>query len=191
MDPLVREFVVEWARNMEWGIRPSLCVDALEINVPSHHIMRLHSLGDVESFSILLGDLGEFCSASLGNNSHDRNFGLILNCPAWLRVASRPEFQGTFERQLVEVVQHEMAHFKYQIKNTRSEILAHCRGIAAMLSLSVPSPSGNLRELIVSDYPELATNPEIQQFILEGCESNWRLIRIWLQIFKTTHFRAT
>jgi len=163
------------------GIRPSRCVDALEINVPSHHTERLYSLGGVESFSLLLGDLGDFCSASLGNNTPDRKFGLILNCPAWLRVASRAEFQWTFDRQLVEVVQHEMAHFKYHEKGPRAEIHAHCRGIAAMLSVNPPPVIENLRE-VIRDYPELANNPEIEEIVLDGAAAKLRLVRMWMHV---------
>lgn len=182
--PLVQEFIIEWARNIHWRICDSRCIDAIGIEVPLDHVERLKASGGVEAFCLLLGDLGELCSASLGSNNHNREFGLIWNCPAWLKLASHDQFQSSFERQVTNVVQHEMAHFKYPTNNHRSETLAHCRGIASLLSLGeVPKSLKELHEIVGQKYPEISNNDEMKTLVLDGDQATWRLIRLWLHVF--------
>jgi hypothetical protein len=181
--PLVGAFIIEWARNIPWGICPSECSNAISINIPSFHLERLARYGGVDSFIIMLGDLANFCCASLGNNDHE--FGLILNCPAWLQLASHQEFQSSFEQQIEMVVQHEMAHFRHQDGSENSEIIAHCRGIASFFSRQDLPTSGNEFILFVRlKFPEITQNHEINSLILEGGEIPWRLVRLWLHLFK-------
>ncbi len=133
---LVSEFILEWARNTTWGVCDSGCSDAIGVNVPSIHLERLAEFGGVEAFSFMLGDRADFCSASLGNNDHNREFGLIVNCPTWIELASHEEFQWSFDRQMHMVIQHEMAHFRYQNGGERSEIHA---------VEELPRPSGAIK----------------------------------------------
>lgn len=183
--PLVSEFMLEWAHNITWGLCPSGCPDAIGVNVPHIHLKRLAAGGGVEAFSLLLGDLGGFCSATLGNNNHNREFGLILNCPALLELASRDEFQSSFERQLTMIIQHEMAHFRHQTGGSRSETHAHCRGIAAVLSCDKPLRSlEEFHAIIYQEYPEIAHNDEMKSLVLDD-RAPWRLVRLWLHLFTT------
>jgi hypothetical protein len=183
--PLVREFILEWARNISWGICSSGCVDAIGVKVPSIHLTRLADTGGVEALEFLLGDLADFCSASLGNNKHNRQFGLIINCPAWLELASRSEYQSCFERQLEMVIHHEMAHFKYQGSGIRSETHAHCRGIAAILPRDKPPKSiEEFREMIGQEYPEIVHNEEMRSLVFDQGQTTWRLVRMWLHLFQ-------
>lgn len=184
--PLVRGFVVEWARNISWGICPSGCANAIAVSVPSIHLTRLATTGGIEAFYFFLGDLADFCSASLGNNNHNREFGLILNCPAWLELASREEFKASFERQIAHVVQHEMAHFRHQGRGARSETHAHCRGIASVLPRDIPPKSiEEFHAIVAQEYPEIAHNDEIKQLVLDRGQTTWRLVRLWLYLFRS------
>jgi hypothetical protein len=184
--PLVRSFILQWASNISWPRSRSSLTDAIEITVPSVFTKRLRATAGIESFSLFLSDLGEFCSASLGSNSYDRSFGFILNCPAWIKLVARSEHQQSFEKQIVEVVQHEMAHFRYSEKGYRSEMLAHCRGVAAMLSFDNVVDVDTLREVMTDHYPELSSNPEINELLRAGNSAVHRLVRLWLNIFRQT-----
>jgi hypothetical protein len=184
--PLVRSFILQWASNISWQINQSTLTDAIEIIVPFPFVERLRATGGVGSFMLYLGDLGEFCSASLGSNNHDRSFGLILNCPAWIKLVARSEHQQSFEKQIVEVVQHEMAHFKYPENGSRSETLAHSRGAAAMLSIDNVANTDTLLEVLTDQYPELSSNPEINEILRPDNLPVHRLIRLWLNIFRQT-----
>jgi hypothetical protein len=86
--PLVSQFISEWASHLDWRPRPSGCWDALGIEVPESFHSQLKRFGGVENFELLLGDTGTFVSATLGNNNHNLAFGLIINCPAWIELAS-------------------------------------------------------------------------------------------------------
>src|SRR5260370_17878260 len=48
--PLVREFIIEWARNVHWRICDSGCIDAIGIEVPSDHVERLKAPAGLEAF---------------------------------------------------------------------------------------------------------------------------------------------
>jgi hypothetical protein len=183
--PLVGKFMVEWANNIPWGTCRSGCYDAIGIKVPVFHLERLAKFGAVEDFSFMLGDTGTFSSATLGNNDHNREFGLILNCPAWLNLASYPEHQNSFERQIRLVIHHEMAHFSYQVAGSRSELHAHCRGVASVLwsENKLPRSAEEFVALIGQGYPEIAQNNEIEQLILKEPKAPWRIIRLWLFLF--------
>lgn len=185
--PLVRGFMVEWARKIAWGICPSGCRDAIGVDVPTIHIGRLKSSGGIEDFSILLGDTGSFTCASLGNNDHNREFGLIINCPAWLELGGRDDLQSLFERQLTRVIHHEMAHFRYQSSDDRAETHAHCRALASVLpSRNPPQSLEQFHALIASEYPEVNHNDEMQHLVLGGGQVTWRLVRRWLYRYQTT-----
>jgi hypothetical protein len=155
------------------------------VNVPPIHVERLAAFGGVEAFSLMLGDLAGFCRASLGNNDHNREFGLILNCPAWLELASHDELQSSFERQLKMTIQHEMAHFRHQNAGIRSETHAHCRGIASVLSRDRPPTSiEEFHAIVHQDYPEIARNDEMRSLVLDQGQTPWRLVRLWLRLFR-------
>jgi len=183
--PLVQSFMTAWALNIRWGNCDSGCWDAIGVNVPRVHLESLAKLGGVEGFEIMLGDRAAHCCASLSNNDHDRKFCLIVNCPAWIELASHPEFQATFEKQLRMVIQHEMAHFVHQGSNPRSETHAHCRGIAAAFARSpVPTSRSEFLSQIKEEHPEVENNPEMRELILERGEPTWRLVRRWINNFK-------
>jgi hypothetical protein len=132
----------------------------------------------------MLGDRADFCSASLGNNDHNREFGLIVNCPAWIELASHEEFQWSFDRQMHMVIQHEMAHFRYQNGGERSEIHAHCRGVASALWRDqAPTSQEEFVAIVQNDYQEISRNDEIRRLVLNG-QTSWRLVRRWLHLFK-------
>lgn len=183
--PLVHAFMATWAEGVRWGVCDSGCWDAIGINVPQSHLDDLARFGGVEGFEIMLGDGASHCCAILGNNDHDRRFGLIMNCPAWIELASYPEYQDTFEKQLRMVIQHEMAHFLHQGGNQRTETHAHCRGIAtAFRDMPMPSDREDFLALIQSDHPEISNNQEMRDLVLQGGEASWRLVRRWINNFK-------
>jgi hypothetical protein len=183
--PLVSGFMLEWARNATWGTCPSEYRDAIGVNVPSIHLERLAAFGGIEAFSFMLGDLADFCSASLGHNDHNREFGLILNCPAWLELASHEEFQSSLSRQIQMVVQHEMAHFRHQNDGIRSETHAHCRGISSVLCREKPPTSiEQFIAIIHEQFPEITDNDEVRNLVLDKGQTPWRLVRLWLHLFR-------
>jgi hypothetical protein len=132
----------------------------------------------------MLGHMTGILCATLGNNDHNREFGLIVNCPAWLELGSLSKFSTSFEDQLRMIIQHEMAHFRNRGSGVRSETTAHCRGIASVLWRQRKAPT-SIEELIrdVQDFPEIAQNDEMKRFVLNGGEAPWRLVRLWLYFF--------
>jgi hypothetical protein len=135
--PEVSAFMVEWARNLGWPLCPSGCWDAIGVSVPHHISDALSKSGGIESFQFILGDAASQCCATLGSNDHNLRFGLIVNCPIWMEIAARPEFQHSFEKQLGFVIHHEMAHFRWKNDSPRSETHAHIRALGWLLSRGV------------------------------------------------------
>jgi len=177
--------MLEWARNTTWGICDSGCRDAFGVKVPAIHLERLAEFGGVEAFCLMIGDHADFCSASLGNNDHNREFGLIINCPAWIELASHEEFQWSFDRQIHIVVQHEMAHFRHQNGGPRSETHAHCRGIASALHRDQnPSSREEFVAVVQRGYQEISSNDEMRRLVLDNGQASWRLVRLWLYLFR-------
>jgi hypothetical protein len=131
--PLVSGFIAAWAQNTTWGIQPPLYTDGVRLDVPQIYQDRLAETGGIESFSLLLAARPDFSSATLCSDEGHGHVMLIVNCPAWLHIASVAEYQAGFERHVTMVIQHEMAHFRWGKRDDRSETMAHCRGIASVL----------------------------------------------------------
>jgi hypothetical protein len=185
--PLVAGFMTEWAQNTNWGIRPPLHFDALRLDVPQQLIESLAATGGVEAFSLLIGDLGGFYSARMQSGDSHAEYRLIVNAPAWLQVALAKRHQDCFERQLKNVIQHEMSHFRHVKSGDRVETHAHCRGIAAVLPRGFAwETAETLRALLQTDYPEFVHNQEVQSLVLNGSAVPLRLIRRWQWLFATT-----
>ena len=182
--PFVGEFAHEWSRNFEWEIRPSGCWDAIEITIPPAITGTLERLG-IEDITLLIADLANPCCASLGNNDHNLQFGLVINFPVWIELASHDEHAESFEKQLGHVIHHEMAHFRHQHEGFRSEMHAHIRGLAWVLrDLDLPTTKDTAMQIIESRHRDIWANPELQRAILEGGEVAWRLLRLWLHYYK-------
>lgn len=126
--PLAQAFVLEWAQNLGWALHPSGSLEAIGVQVPFVLLAELKELGEVESFEFILGDRAQVCCASLGNNDHNRAFGLIVNYPVWIELASHEKYVNSFEKQLGLVIHHEMAHFCHQQTEARSELHAQSCG---------------------------------------------------------------
>ena len=185
--PLVSGFLAAWVQNTTWGIRPPLHTDGVRLNVPQVHIDRLTQTSAVESFSLYLASRAEFCSATLWSDDSHGHVRLVVNCPAFLHIAANANYQAGFERTVVGIIQHEMAHFRYSKDGPRVETLAHCRGIASVLATDSRLASAQqLYELIETEYLEFAQNDEIESLILNGGKATWRLIRRWQSLFNET-----
>jgi hypothetical protein len=182
--PLASEFMQKWARNATWGVCDYGRRDVIGVNVPPIHLERLAEFGGIESFSFMLGDRADFCCASLVNNDNNREFGLIVNCPMWIELASHEEFQWSFDRRMNMVIQHEMAHFRHQNGGERSEIHAHCRGVASVFRRDqTPDSQESFVAIIHKGYPDITNNDEIRRLVLNG-QASRRLVRLWLHLFK-------
>lgn len=183
--PLVSGFLAAWAQNTTWGIQPPLHTDGVRLKVPTIHLNSLAQTSGVESFSLLLGVRADFCSATFYCGEDHQDAILIVNCPAFLHIASDAEYQAGFERTVASIIQHEMAHFRYRKDSPRAETFAHCRGIASVLGPeAVLASAQQLVELIETEYPEFAQNDDIKSLILKGGKPTWRLIRRWQSMFK-------
>jgi hypothetical protein len=182
--PLVGGFLAAWAQNTTWGIQPPLHYDGVRLKVPNVHLKRLAQTSSVTSFSLFLGVRADFCSATLFSSDDHEDVMLIVNCPAFLHIASDAGYQAGFERTVGGIIQHEMAHFRYRKANPRAETLAHCRGIASVLPPGAELTSHQqLVELIEAEYHEFAQNEEIKNVVLNSDEPTWRLIRRWQSVF--------
>ena len=182
--PLVGGFLASWAQNTTWGIQQPLYFDGVRLKVPASYAERLAAFSNVESFSLFLSVRAEFCSATMCSDESHGHLRLVLNCPAFLHIASRADYQHGFERTLRGMIQHEMAHIRHRRNGARSEIHAHCRGIASVLDADAPLDSPKrLKLLVETDYPELAHNEEIKAYILNCDRTTWRLIRLWRHLF--------
>jgi hypothetical protein len=182
--PVVSEFMVEWARNLNWKLRQE-CWDAIQVEVPENILSGLRKCGGVESFELLLGDTASFTSATLGSNNHNLAFGLILNCPGWITLASHNQYADSFERQLGMVIHHEMAHFRHQQSGSRAELHAHIRGLAWVLSSTeLPGSKEAAVALLEQNHWDVWQNEEVQKLFVEGGESAWRLLRLWISLYK-------
>lgn len=185
--PLVSGFLAAWAQNTTWGIQPPLYTDGVRLNVPQIHIDRLTQTSAVESFSLFLASRTEFCSATLFSDDSHGHVELRVNCPAFLHIASVDSYHVGFERTLAGIIQHEMAHFRYQKDGPRVETFAHCRGIGSVLATDKRLTSAQqLNELIETEHKELAQNDEIKSLILNGGKATWRLVRRWQSLFDKT-----
>jgi hypothetical protein len=185
--PLVDGFLASWAQNTVWGIQPPLYTDGVRLRVPTVHLDRLAASSNVESFSVILAVRAEFCSATMCTDESHGHVMLIVNCPAFLHIASRVDYQAGFERTLAGIIQHEMAHIRWRNAAARSETHAHCRGIASVLEPDTQlSSAKQLRELIEAEYLELAQNDEIRDLLLNGQQATWRLSRRWHCLFNAT-----
>jgi len=119
----------------------------LEIQVPTTLLTPLLKSGLVESFQFYLTDRAELCCATLASNDHNQQFALFINCSAWLTIATLPEHFDCFARQLRLVTHHEMAHLRYKHGDLRIEQIAHCRGIASLISIETfPDTAGKCSE---------------------------------------------
>jgi hypothetical protein len=189
--PLVGSFLAAWAQNTTWGIKPPLYTDGVRLNVPKNHLDRLAQTSAVGSFSLLLGVRADFCSATFYSSDDHQDVMLIVNCPAFLQIASVADYHTGFERTVMRIIQHEMAHFRHQKGGDRAEIFAHCRGIAAVLEpdSQLISPQ-QLNELIESEHLEVAQNEEIKNLVLNHSKGTWRLIRRWHGLFSAVRGAA-
>jgi hypothetical protein len=184
--PLVGGFLAAWAQNTTWGIQPPLCHDGVRLRVPEIHLNRLAETSSVESFSLFLGVRADFCSATFFSDDGHQDVMFIVNCPAFLHIASVADYQAGFERTVASIIQHEMAHFRHPKDGPRVETFAHCRGIASVLASDADLASAEqLKELIEAKYLEFAQNDEIKRLILQSDKLTWRLIRLWQSMFKT------
>jgi hypothetical protein len=183
--PLVSGFLAAWAQNTTWGIQPPLYRDGVRLKVPDIHLERLAQTSSVTSFSLFLGVRADFCSATLCSSDNHPEVRLIVNCPAFLHIASDADYQAGFERMVAGIIQHEMAHFRHRKRASRVETFAHCRGIASVLApeATLASPE-QLIELIEAEYLEFAQNDEVKRLVLNGDKATWRLIRRWHSMFK-------
>jgi hypothetical protein len=182
--PVVKEFVVEWARNMDWNLSPTKYLDGIEFQVPLALLAELKETGSVEEFTFILGDRASVCCATLGNNDHNLQFGLIINCPIWVELASHDEYAETFEKQLGVVVHHEMAHFQHQKTGARAELHAHIRGLAWVLSAGqLPTTRDSAIQHLEQEHSDIWQNPEAKLLFLEGGEPAWRLLRLWIHYY--------
>jgi hypothetical protein len=183
--PVVKGFMLEWARHLEWPLCDPGCCDAIGVEVPNAFINELKQYGTVASFELLLTDTHKTALASLGNNDHDHRFGLIVNCPLWLQLAMDDQWAATFEKQLGVVIHHEMGHFRHQQNGIRSEFLAHSRSVGWALSASAMPPS---REAAVAcletAHPDVWYNDEVRRLFAEQGEAAWRLVRLWGNLFQ-------
>jgi hypothetical protein len=183
--PLVSGFLAAWAQNTTWGIQPPLYTDRVRLKVPEIHLSRLAQTSGVESFSLLLGVRADFCSATFYSGDDHQDVMLIVNCPAFLHIASDAHYQASFERTIASIIHHEMAHFRHRKGGPRAETFAHCRGIASVLAAAAELRSAQqLVELIETEYLEFAQNDEIKSLVLNGDKATWRLIRRWQSMFK-------
>jgi len=183
--PLVRAFMHEWARNLDWDLCESGCWDAIGVQVPHGLVAELAVLGGVENFYFMLGDLANACCATLGNNDHNLEFGLIFNCPIWIELASHDEYVSSFEKQIGMIIHHEMAHFRHQRKDLRSELHAHTRGIAWVLSSAdLPNTKKAAIEVMQREHSDIWQNEEIRYLFTDVGESGWRLLKLWIHYFK-------
>lgn len=183
--PLVSGFVVEWAQNTTWGIQPPLFHDGVPLRVPKIHLNRLAETSNVASFAVVLGVRADFCSATLFSSDDHPDVMLVVNCPAFLQIASVADYQAGFERTVRSIIQHEMAHIRHRKGSPRVETFAHCRGIASVLASDAELASAEqLKELIEAEYLEFAQNDEIKSLVLDGGKPTWRLIRRWQSMFK-------
>jgi hypothetical protein len=183
--PFVSAFMTEWARNLDWKLRPQECWDAIQVEVPEHIWSGLREFGGVESFELMIGDTASFTCATLGNNDHNLAFGLILNSPAWIQLASFEEYADSFEKQLGLVLHHEMAHFRHQQTGSRSELHAHIRALGWLLSTTeLPAGKEATIALIERDHGEIWQNQELRNLFLQAGEAGWRLLKLWIRLYK-------
>jgi hypothetical protein len=155
------------------------------LKVPNIHLTRLAQTSGVESFSLFLGVRADFSSATFFSGDDHQDVMLVVNCPAFLHIASAAHYRAGFERTIASIIQHEMAHFRHRKGSPRAETFAHSRGIGSVLAPEVELTSAQqLVKLIETDYLELAQNDEIKRLVLNGDKSTWRLVRRWQSMFK-------
>jgi hypothetical protein len=184
--PLVAGFMNEWAQNFDWPVCPSGCSDAIGIDAPERVLSEVMRFGNVESFEVMLGDLHSPCCAFLGNNDHDLRFGIIVNCPVWIELASHEEHTASFEKQLGMVIHHEMAHFLHQKDGAVSEMHGHARGVAWVLASSKepPQSADEAMTILANEHFDVWHNPEVRALFVDRGQAGWRLVRLWMNHLK-------
>lgn len=176
-EPVVQAFVGAWCSNLRWDFLAHYS-DGMQFALPFGLVAKLQAASNVASVSFYLSDLSDFAQARLGSNNEDLNYGLYINVPAWIPIATRSDLQDSFERQLRMVIHHEMGHFRWFGRGIRDEYLAHARAVGSLMEDDWPVDRDGIVRWLEADRSFALKHDEIRALI-ETTKGGVRLARAW------------
>jgi hypothetical protein len=166
-----------WMRKMSWqALR--LYRDGIRFRFPSEIVAPLRECSSIGDFDFMFAANPEYFFGQLRSDDTHCDYQLVFNFPYFVQLAVIPQFRGAFVRNIRMVMHHEMGHFRFSGGSLRAELVAHARGVAALVDDLMPGNSEDLKSVILSECPEIWNNDEIRELVT-NTKGGPRLVRAW------------